>query len=190
MGYPRVSQQQKWAQQSMPGSRGQRESEPLPHPVRLAQCPLLTEPSTNPTHPCLVGDGGTVRSPFDLIKLLRLSDSGAKTNALQEGAQDQRAARTKDNAHPPPPWEPPGLADDGGRGRLGRGTWNLPSQPGREEAQPSLPFPSLPGKLGRDLICKGGEAGIVACHISNKEYTTKGQRTRGFVRIQRWERFI
>ena len=54
----------------------------------------------------------------------------------------------------------------------------------------SPPFPSLPGKLGHDLICKGGEAGIVACHISNKEYTTKGQRTRGFVRIQRWERFI
>lgn len=64
MGHPRVSQQQKWAQQGMPGSRGQRESEPLPHPVRPAECPLPAEPSTNRTHPCLVGEGGTVRSPF------------------------------------------------------------------------------------------------------------------------------
>lgn len=190
MGYPVCPSSRNGPSRACQGPGGRGKVSPYPTLCVWLSAPFRRSLPPIPLTPAWWGRGGTVRSPFDLIKLLRLSDSGAKTNALQEGAQDQRAARTKDNAHPPPPWEPPGLADDGGRGRLGRGTWNLPSQPGREEAQPSLPFPSLPGKLGRDLICKGGEAGIVACHISNKEYTTKGQRTRGFVRIQRWERFI
>ena len=83
-------------------------------------------------------------APFDLIKLLRLSDSGAKTNALQEGDQDPRQPRTKDDVRPPPPWEPPGLADDGGRAEGGEdwggGRGISPhSQAGRK---PTLPFPS------------------------------------------------
>lgn len=119
---------------------------------------------------------------------------GVKTNALQEGDGDQQAAENKGPHAATPPWELPDLRVGGwGAARGGLGGSPAAARLGAGWAFPSLPFPRNHGH-GHDLICKGGEAGTeaaaAACHISNKEHTTKGLRTQGFVRIQRWERFI
>ena len=126
----------------MAGSRGQREVRPPPHPVQLAQCPLV-EPSSIPVYPPALtwGGGGTnAMLPFDFIKLLRPSDKCSSRKVIRTGRQPG----TKDDTHPPPPWERQGWLSEGGRGRgggrLGRGAWTLPPQPGRGEAQPRLPF--------------------------------------------------
>ena len=148
MGHPCVSQQQEWARQvcvggcCLAGSRGQREVRPPPHPVQLAQCPWWSLPPSPLTHLPSPGVGGTTAMlPFDFIKLLRPSDKCSSRKVITTGMQPG----TKDDTHPPPPWERQDWLSEGGRGRgggrLGRGAWTLPPQPGRGEAQPRLPFP-------------------------------------------------
>ena len=99
------------------GSRGQREVRPPPHPVQLAQCPLV-EPSSIPVYPPALtwGGGGTnAMLPFDFIKLLRPSDKCSSRKVIRTGRQPG----TKDDTHPPPPWERQGWLSEGGRGRGG-----------------------------------------------------------------------
>lgn len=69
------------------------------------------------------------------------------------------------------------------------------SQAGRRPGLPPLPSPPSQN-WGHNLVCEGEEAGteaLLRCALCFKQriYTTKGLgRPGGFVRIQRWERFI
>lgn len=104
--------------------------------------------------------GGTVMTPFNLIKLLRINDSGEYAKAFQE----RTAAENKGVGAPSPggrPWSPGGggrglgLGEGSGRGwgvwvsgeGWGGGVWGgvLQPQPGKEEAgSPSPPLPPFP----------------------------------------------
>ena len=147
MGHPCVSQQQEWAQQVCGGvllGRVQRaEGGEAPSSPRatgsVPPCGAFLHPRL-PTCPHLGWGGTNAMLPFDFIKLLRPSDKCSSRKVIRTGRQPG----TKDDTHPPPPWERQGWLSEGGRGRgggrLGRGAWTLPPQPGRGEAQPRLPF--------------------------------------------------
>lgn len=166
-------------------------------PSPFTRCPVL---------------GGTVMTPFNLIKLLRINDSGEYTKAFRE----QTAAKNK-GVGAPSPGGRPGSAGGGGRGLglgeglggggrvsvsgegWGGGVWGgvLQPQPGREEAgSPSPPLPPFT-ELGPQFSmrrCGGWHRGSAAVRavFQTKNIYNKGPAAGrgGFVRIQRWERFI